>query len=73
MYSGESTLYRCRDTYYLSLTRSSVQSPESKQLEICLGEYGSKIGNINFYDGYLNEYGEKIIDGNALEVLRLYF
>jgi adapter protein MecA 1/2 len=73
IYAGESTLYKCRDTYYLTMTRLSSQSPNAKLLEICLGEYGNKIGNINFYDGYLNEYGEKIIEGNALEVLRIYF
>ena len=73
LYSGESTLYRFRDTYYLSMMKSSIQSADTKQLEAVLGEYGNKIGNINFYDGYLNEYGEKIIDGNALEILRIYF
>ncbi len=73
MYAGESTLYRCRDTYYLTMTRLSPQSPYSRQLEVFLCEYGNKINNISFYDGYLNEYGEKIIDGNALEVLRMYF
>ena len=73
MYTGESILYKYRDTYYLTMTRMSAQSPNSKQLEIFLGEFGNKINNLSFYDGYLNEYGEKIIDGNALEVLRRYF
>ena len=73
LYSGDSTLYKCRDTYYLVMTRSSMTLPGTKAFENCLGEYGQKIGNISFYEGYLNEYGEKIIDGNAFEVLRKYF
>lgn len=73
IYTGESTLYKYRDTYYLSMTRMSAQAPNSKYLEISLGEFGNKINNLSFYDGYLNEYGEKIIEGNALEVLRRYF
>ncbi len=72
-YSGESTLYRCRDTYYLSLTRSGLLSSDVKMFELMLAEYGTKIANTNFFDGYLNEYGEKIIEYNALEVLRRFY
>lgn len=73
MYTGESSLYKYRDTYYLTMTRMSAQSPNSKHMEMSLGEFGNKINNLSFYDGYLNEYGEKVIEGNALEVLRRYF
>lgn len=73
IYCGDSTLYKCRDTYYMTLTRSSLQTPDSKLLELCLGEYGKKVPNISFFEGYLEEYGDKIIDGNALEILRQYF
>ncbi len=72
-YSGESTLFRCRDTYYLSLTRSGLLSADIKMFELMLAEYGTKIANINFIEGYLNEYGEKIIEYNALEVLRKFY
>lgn len=72
-YSGESTLYRCRDTYYLSLTRSGLLSADIKMFELMLAEYGTKAANINFIEGYLNEYGEKIIEYNALEVLRKFY
>lgn len=72
-YSGESTLYRCRDTYYLSLTRSGLLSADIKMFELMLAEYGTKIANINFTEGYLNEYGEKIIEYNALDVLRKFY
>lgn len=72
-YSGESTLYRCRETYYLSLTRSGLLSSDIKMFELMLAEYGTKITNTNFMEGYLNEYGEKIIEYNALEVLRRFY
>jgi adapter protein MecA 1/2 len=73
MYSGDSTLYKCKDTYYLAMTRSGLAPTDSKVFEIYLNEYGKKVSNINFFEGYLNEYGEKIIDSNALEILRKYF
>jgi adapter protein MecA 1/2 len=72
-YSGESTLYRCRQTYYLSLTRSGLLSSDIKMFELMLAEYGTKITNTNFIEGYLNEYGERIIEYNALEVLRRFY
>lgn len=73
LYSGDSTLYKCKETYYLVMTRNSMAMPGTRAFEACLDEYGQKINNISFYEGYLNEYGEKIIDGNAFEVLRQYF
>jgi len=72
-YTGESTLYKCRDTYYLVMSRNGMQAQNPRILELCLNEYGKRISNINFYEGYLDEYGEKIIDGNAFEILRQYF
>lgn len=73
IYSGESTLYKCRDTYYMVISRNSMTAAGSKAFEISLNEFGHKIANISFYEGYLSEYGEKIIENNAFEVLRKYF
>jgi adapter protein MecA 1/2 len=73
VYSGESTLFKCRDTYYLVMTKSNIITPETGSLELLLSEYGKRITNTSFFEGYLNEYGEKIIENNALEVLREYF
>lgn len=73
LYSGDSTVYKCKNAYYLILTRSSFTINDPKMFEILLGEYGRRVGNAGFYEGYLNEYGTKIIDGNALEVLNSYF
>jgi len=73
LYNGESSLYRCKDTYYLTLTRSGLAVTNSKIFELMLNEYGSKIANVSFFEGYLNEYGEKVIENNALNILKQYF
>jgi len=73
LYVGESTLFRCKSTYYLTFTRSGLVDDNSKMFELILNEYGMKIANVNFFEGYLNEYGETMIENNALEVLNQYF
>lgn len=72
-YIGESTLYKCRNTYYLVMTKGSLTTADCKSFETNLCEYGKKVSNTSFFEGYLNEYGEKIIENNAFEVLRQYF
>lgn len=69
LYHGESTVYRYRSSYYLLLAGSS----SSPQLDIIMDEYSVQVGNANFYEGYLNEYGERIIQENAIETLNVYF
>ncbi|TYQ16097.1 UNVERIFIED_CONTAM: adapter protein MecA 1/2 [Acetivibrio alkalicellulosi] len=73
MYSGESTLYKLKNVYYLLLTKNSWSVTNLNSFELILNEYGNKIKNTNFYEGYLNEYGVKIIDCNAIESLNKYF
>jgi len=73
IYSGESSLYRYRDTYYLTLTRSGLLPANTKVFELMLNEFGTKVNSISFFDGYLNEYGEKVIEYNALDVLKKFY
>jgi len=73
IYSGDSTLYRKGDTYYLVMSRSGLSQANSRLFGLILNEYGTKIANVNFYEGYLNEYGEKIIESNALEILKEFY
>ncbi|EMS74170.1 adaptor protein MecA [Ruminiclostridium cellobioparum] len=70
VYQGESTLFRCRDSYYLLLSGIATGS---QSLEIIMSEYSVLVGNPAFFEGYLNEYGEKIISDNAIETLNTYF
>ena len=73
LYSGESTLYKLKEVYYLVLTKNSFNTPDIRRLEVILSEYGRRVSNVGFYEGYLNEYGTKIMEYNALEIIRCYF
>ncbi len=73
IYSGESTLYRYKNFYYLVLTRYSFGNTDTKTLEAMMSEFGRKITNAAFYEGYLNEYGTKIVEYNAFETIKSYF
>jgi len=73
LYSGDSSVYKCRDTYYLVITRNNLTTINQKTFENLLSEYGKKVANTNFYEGYLNEYGTKIIENEALETINKYF
>jgi adapter protein MecA 1/2 len=73
MYSGDSSLYKLKETYYLILTRSNFTISNSKMFDVFLSEYGSKVLNTAFFEGYLNEYATKTIELNAIEVLNNYF
>ncbi|AUG57010.1 adaptor protein MecA [Acetivibrio saccincola] len=73
IYSGESTLYKFKDTYYLLLTRSLWSVDNLSAFDLILNEYGRKIKNSNFYEGYLNEYAVKVIEGTAIETIANYF
>ena len=71
VYSGESTLYKLENKYYLVL--KSTKPINYMKLEVLLSEYGSKVYNSGFYEGYLNEYGETMIEKCAIDVLNTYF
>lgn len=70
VYQGDSSLFRCRDSYYLLLGGSPSNS---QALDVLMCEYSTLIVNPGFFEGYLNEYGEKIIAENAIETLNTYF
>lgn len=73
VYSGKSTLYKLGNAYYLILTKSHMAYSSVKNLEAILSEYGNKVSNASFYEGYLNEHGSKLIDSNAIEVINKFF
>lgn len=70
LYNGDSTLYKCRNSYYLLLTGTS--SP-TRSLDAIMSEYSIQIANTSFLEGYLNEYGERIIKDYAIDTLNTYF
>lgn len=73
IYNGDSTLYKCGDTYYLALTRTGLAPSDTGMFELIMNEYGIKIANVSFYEGYMNEYGEKVIENKALEILKEFY
>ncbi|MGE5473391.1 MAG: adaptor protein MecA [Ignavibacteriales bacterium] len=73
LYSGESSLYKYNETYYLILTNTAIANTKPDYFDSLMCEYGSKVTNIAFTDGFLNEYGEKMIEYNAIEVISDYF
>ena len=70
-FTGESYLYKLDNKYYLSL--KSTKPFSYSKMEIILNEYGNKICNSTLFEGYLNEYGDLMIEKNALEILKAYF
>jgi len=66
-YNGESTLFRHSMDYYLILSKSGWCSTTS--IEPVIQEYGKRLLFSNFYEGFLEEYGVKIAENNALEII----
>ncbi len=73
VFSGQSTLYKLGTAYYLVLVKSRMTLSDIKNLETIISEYGNKVSNARFFEGYLNEYGSKLIDSNAIEVINKFF
>ncbi|WP_423189705.1 adaptor protein MecA [Alkalibacterium sp. f15] len=70
--SGTSTLYSYKNRYYLHLTffvEEMVEKTSDEEIAIAL-EFGNKT---NTTPEVLNEYAEKIMETNALELTRYHF
>lgn len=70
-YHGESSLYKYQSKFYLCL--SVEEKEEFLKMEPMLIEFGEKVENSRYMLGRLNEYGERMIAQNALEVMQEYF
>jgi adapter protein MecA 1/2 len=73
LYSGDSSLYRLKNYYYLVLTKNSFTVSDLNQFDALLNEYSNPVSNVSFYEGYLNEYGDEIIGIHAVETVVEYF
>lgn len=67
IFSGRSKIYSLDGTYFLVLASCEGNVKNQKQFESILSEYGDKMPNVDFLEGYLNEYGKLIISENAVE------
>lgn len=70
-YLGESALYKCGEGFYLCILPDCAETLHG--LEMILPEFGSKVRNSQFVQGWLNEYGQLMIEDRAVEVLGEYF
>lgn len=73
IYDGESTLYKYKQYYYLTLTRNCTINSYPESIETILSDYGQKISHPSIQEGFLNEHATKIVENNAIEVLSNYF
>lgn len=71
---GFNSLYKLNNSYFLVVNkRKTVSNHLSNYLITYLEEFGEVVYNPDFFEGYLNEYGNLAILGNATEVLYAYF
>jgi len=69
IYCGNSTLYKMNSKFFLMLSKNNIKISDEHILESCLMEFGAKVVNPATFEGYLNEYGELMIEDNAIEAL----
>lgn len=72
-YTGESSLYKYQNSYFLVIPKSYKAEVSFEAVEMSLNEFGVKVSNSAFFEGILNEYGERLIEDSALDVIRNYF
>lgn len=72
-YVGESSLYKYNSAYYLIFSKNYKTNLDFESLEMSLNEFGEKISISALFEGYLDEHGEKMVEGNAIEVIKRYF
>ncbi len=71
VFKGQSVLYKCEGSYYLYLIPD--EACVFAETEAILLEFGLGVKNTLYMHGRLNEYGEKMIAKDAVEVLQEYF
>lgn len=71
MYKGDSSLYKDNDSniYYLIIRKSSATPAIFNKVCNILSEYGSKQHFTYASQSYIEEHYEKLIDGNAIQIL----
>ncbi len=74
VFSGESSLYKNKDSYYLILNRpASGNDVGTDNIEVMLSEYGTKQTSGPVAKAYITEHGEAIIKTDAVSILSTIF
>ncbi len=66
LFKGRSKVYSLEDTYYLVLSSIEGNVSNQNQFDSILSEYADKMPNVDFFEGYLNEYGKCLVSENAV-------
>lgn len=70
-YSGISKVYKYKSEFYLYLIPEKGVSISS--INVSISEFGFKVQDSQYIHGMLNEYGELMIEKDAIEVMEKYF
>lgn len=68
LYTGRSKVYSLDGTYYLVLSSVENNVLNKKKFESILSEYADKMTSVDFFEGYLNEYGKLLADNDAISL-----
>ena len=66
LHAGRSRAYVLDSTYYLVFSGIEGNVTNRKQFDSILSEYADKMQSVDFLEGYLNEYGKKLVAENAV-------
>ena len=68
-HTGSSSAWRCEDKYYLVLYGADAPTGGQQRFEDILSEHGDRIQNTGFFEGYLNERGTRLVQGDAIPTM----
>lgn len=66
LFTGRAAVYSLDNFYYLVLSSIDGNISNKDKFDSVLCEYADKMTNVDFFEGYLNEYGKLLIENNAL-------
>lgn len=66
VFAGDSTVHQCEGSYYLVMKRMDGADNDLNKMEGILAEYGDRVLNVLFFEGYLNEYGTVMVEKDAI-------
>ena len=66
LFKGRSKVVNHDGIYYLVLTSIDGNITNQNLFDSIMSEYADKMANVDFFEGYLNEYGKVIVNDNAI-------
>lgn len=66
LFAGHSKVYTLDNVYYLVLSSIEGNILNENKFNSILSEYADKMSNVDFFEGYLNEYGKLLMENDAI-------